>query len=197
MQDGWIGQTCTSSIEGVTVTPRSGLFSYQYDIAGFAEEFRGPADLITCQVLYYDDECAAGSLENFYRDVGVVSATDGDGAAITSIAICPVYASCDEYCASGPPGPYVARAEVVRRDVAPLFPGGKGGGQVELAAREPVPDTAPVTNRPSRLTRQAQDNIAPDPGAPLGGRLRQGLLNGVHSRDAMTEQAGTVERLEQ
>jgi hypothetical protein len=110
MQDRWLGQTCTSSIEGVTVTPRGGLFAHQYDIEGFAEGFHGPADLITCQVLYYDDECAAGSLQNFYRDVGVVSATDGDGAAITSIAVCPVYASCDEYCASGPPGPYVAGA---------------------------------------------------------------------------------------
>jgi hypothetical protein len=70
--------------------------------------FQGPSDLVTCQVHYFDDECPTTSLELVYQEVGVVSATDAVGAPLDSIALCPVYAACDDYCVSGPIGPYVA-----------------------------------------------------------------------------------------
>jgi hypothetical protein len=74
----------------------------------FPTGFTGPATILTCEALYFADECPAQSLQQLWLEFGAVEATGDDGASIDRLTMCPARFDCSEWPCLGEPGPYVA-----------------------------------------------------------------------------------------
>jgi hypothetical protein len=99
--------SCVSPIPGVTVTALPFPHPDWVDVANFPPDFRGPATVLQCEVLYLSTECQATSLDFLSLLFGVVEARGADGLPLGTLTMCADRFDCDEW-KCGPEGPYVA-----------------------------------------------------------------------------------------